>query len=221
MTDGSTSGADTTTGAATGSTIGSTPWFAAGYDVIMRPVEAAGVRAQRRRIGRAARGRVLEIAAGTGAMLGHYGPEVTEVIATEPDAAMLRRAGRRAASAGVPVHLCQADAQRLPVADGSIDSVVVALSLCTIPDVAQALAEARRVLAADGQLLFVEHVRSLRPILARAQAALTPVWKRLAGGCHLDRASVAAIERAGFELTDLWRSGGRRGVLVQGRAVPR
>lgn len=196
------------------------PLLAAIYDTVMRPIEALGIRRQRQRIGRAARGRVLELGAGTGAMLEHYGDAVSAVVATEPDPHMLRRARPRQRAAGVPVELRQADAQDLPFDDASFDTVVVALALCTVPDLDRALGEARRVLRPDGQLLFVEHVVSPRPGLARLQSWLTPAWKAVAGGCHLDRDTVGRIESAGFELDDLWRSGRGRGIIVQGSATP-
>jgi ubiquinone/menaquinone biosynthesis C-methylase UbiE len=191
------------------------------YDLVMHPLEAWGVRDQRRRLGAAARGRVLEIGAGTGAMLPHYTGEVVEVVATEVDPHMLRRAERKAGRSAVAVRLRQVDAQRLPFEDATFDTVVVALSLCTIPDAEAALREARRVLHDDGQLLFVEHVRSLRPRIARLQDAVTPLWKRLAGGCHLNRDTVTTIEGAGFRIEGIWRSGRQQGSIVQGRAEPR
>lgn len=195
-------------------------FLAAVYDTIMVPVEALGIRGQRRRIGAAARGRVLELGAGTGAMLEHYGEDVEEVVATDPDPHMLARAEPRRDPARVPVELREADAQDLPFPDASFDTVVVALSLCTIPDPDRALAEARRVLRPDGRLLFVEHVRSPRAWLARIQRLLTPAWEKVAGGCQLDRDTVATIRRAGFEIDDLWRSGDGSGTIVQGTATP-
>lgn len=194
--------------------------LAAVYDTVMRPLERLAVRGQRRRVGAAAQGRVLELGAGTGAMLPHYGEAVSEVIATDPDAHMLRRAGRRRSLARVPVELRQVDAQALPFEDATFDTVVVALSLCTVPRPEAALQEARRVLRPDGELLFVEHVRSLRPAVARLQDWLTPGWRLVAGGCHLNRETVTIVEQAGFRVTSVWRSGGRRGSLVQGRAAP-
>lgn len=191
------------------------------YDTIMRPLEAAGVRDQRRRIGEAARGRVLELAAGTGAMLEHYGAEVTEVVATEVDPQMLGQATGRAERAAVPVELREVDAQTLPFEDAAFDTVVVALSLCTIPEPRAALGEARRVLRDDGQLLFVEHVRSLRPSIARLQDTITPLWRRMAGGCHLNRDTLRVLEDCGFRIVDVWRSGRGRGSMVQGRAEVR
>lgn len=195
-------------------------FLAAIYDTVMVPVEALGIRGQRRRIGAAARGRVLELGAGTGAMLEHYGQDVDEVVATDPDPHMLARAVPRRHPAKVPVELREADAQELPFADATFDTVVVALSLCTIPDPHRALAEARRVLRPEGQLLFVEHVRSPRSWLARVQRLLTPAWEKVAGGCQLDRDTVANIRQAGFDVEGLWRSGGGRGTIVQGTAIP-
>lgn len=194
--------------------------LAAVYDTVMVPLEAFGMRRQRHRAGAEARGRVLEIGAGTGAMLPHYGAEVTEVVATEPDPHMLRRAGGRAGRTSIPVRLVEADAQDLPFDDDTFDTVVTALSLCTIPAPEAALSEARRVLRGDGQLLFVEHVRSLRPAVGRVQDLVTPAWRTVAGGCHPNRDTVQTIERAGFRLTSVWRSGKHRGSLVQGRAEP-
>lgn len=196
------------------------PLLARIYDLVMRPAEAFGLRGQRERIGAAARGRVLELGAGTGAMFPHYGDAVTEVVATEPDPHMLRRAEGRRQAAAVPIELRRADAQELPFGDDSFDTVVVALALCTVPDLGRALREARRVLHPDGQLLFLEHVRSPRPGLARLQSWATPAWKVVAGGCHLDRETVATVEQAGFRVERLWRSGGGRGTIVQGAAAP-
>lgn len=194
------------------------PVLAAVYDLVMRPAELFGLRRQRRRVAGAATGRVLEIGAGTGTMLGHYADPVSQVVATDPDPHMLARARPKAQRAAVPVELVEAGAEDLPFDDGSFDTVVVALALCTVADLEAVLREVQRVLVPEGRLVFLEHVRSGRPLVARAQEFLTPAWERVAGGCHLDRDTVAAIESAGFELERVWRSGDRRGSLVQGSA---
>ena len=142
--------------------------------------------------------------------------ERREVVGIDPDPHMLRRAQRRAEKAPCPVRLVEADAQDLPFGEHEFDTVVVTLSFCTIPDPAAAVAEARRVLKPDGRFLFLEHVRSERPWVARLQRGVTPAWKRVAGGCHLNRSTVATIEGE-FELERIWR----KGVLVQGAARPR
>lgn len=197
------------------------PFLAAIYDPALAPLEALGLRDQRRRTADAATGKVLEIGAGTGAMFAHYPKAVTDVIAIEPDPEMLRRARRRAVEAPVPVTLQQADAEELPFEDDCFDTVVVALSLCTIPDPDAAVREGRRVLRPDGRLVFLEHVRSGSDVVATIQRVLTPAWERVAGGCQLDRDTLAILERNGFELGQVWRSGDGRGALVQGMARPR
>jgi ubiquinone/menaquinone biosynthesis C-methylase UbiE len=196
------------------------PFVAAVYDWFLLPLEELSLRKQRHRIGMAASGEVLEIGAGTGAMLGHYGPAVTRVVATDVDPHMLRRMAGKVAHARVPVEQRIVDAQRLPFADESFDTVVSTLSLCTIPDAAAAVREARRVLRADGRLLFLEHVRSGNPRMARVQALATPLWRRVAAGCHLDRDSERVLRTAGFDLVSVWRSRGGRGSLIQGSAAP-
>jgi ubiquinone/menaquinone biosynthesis C-methylase UbiE len=191
------------------------PLVAALYDPLMRLQDALGLRRQRRRIGEAARGRVLELGVGTGLNLPWYG-EADEVVGVDPDPHMLKRARTRVSAAPCPVTLVEAGAESLPFDDGTFDSVVVGLSLCTIPDPRAALAEARRVLAPGGRLIFLEHVRAERPWAARLQDAVAPLWWHLAGGCNLNRDTVATIGEQ-FEVESLWRNG----VIVQGAARPR
>jgi ubiquinone/menaquinone biosynthesis C-methylase UbiE len=94
--------------------------------------------------------------------------------------------------------LVQGSAETLPFRDGAFDTVVVGLVFCTVPDVARGLAEVNRVLAADGELRAIEHVRATTPWGARWQDAITPLWKRLTGGCHPNRDTETTVERAGF-----------------------
>ena len=148
-----------------------------------------GFRRQRRRIADEATGRVLEVAAGTGLTFPFY-TCAQEVIAIDPDPAMLKRARHRAANAPGPVQLLQADAESLPFADAAFDTIVIAFGLCTIPHPENALREARRVLKPDGQLLFLEHVRSTGWRHARLQDLAAPAWRRLTGGCHPNRPSL-------------------------------
>ena len=198
------------------------PIVAAGYDTIMRPADKLlGMDKQRRRTVASATGRVLEVGFGTGLNLPYY-PEVTEVVGVEPDPHMRRRATTRmrAVAPRFPVELVPAAAEQLPFDDDAFDTVVVCLVLCTVDEPRRALQEARRVLAPDGQLLMLEHVRSERPAITWMQHALTPVWRNIAGGCHLDRRTVALAEDVGFTFEHLWRSGSGTGMMIQGRARP-
>ena len=192
------------------------------YDAFMLPQEALlGVGRQRQRLVAGAQGRVLEIGFGTGLNLRHY-PPLDHLLASEPDPNMRRRAAERVARVAPPfcVELLDAPAEALPIDDHTVDTVVSCLVLCTVGDVRTALAEARRVLAPGGRLLLLEHVRWASPAVTWLQHAATPVWRNLAGGCHLDRRSAEAVEAAGFTFEHLWRSGGGRGTFVQGCARP-
>jgi len=177
--------------------------FAALYDLLGRRAEGGPLGARRRELLREASGRVLELGAGTGANLPHY-PALAELTLTEPDAAMRRRLAPRAAGAPFPVEVLDAPAEALPVADGTMDAVVCTLVLCSVDDPLQALSEARRVLRPGGRLLFLEHVRAEGRV-ARWQDRVDPVSRRLCGGCHPNRDTVAAIRRAGFAVTALRR----------------
>ena len=172
--------------------------YAALYDAVLWPAERFYLRHLRRELLARVQGRVLEIGAGTGTNLPHYGKDA-RVVLSEPDGAMLRRAPL----GGTPAVL--ACAERLAFAAGSFDTVVSTLVLCTVTDPAQALAEIRRVLRPAGQLLLLEHVGSADLRTARWQARLTPAWKKLARGCYLNRDTAAALAEAGFRIQSLER----------------
>lgn len=196
--------------------------LAAVYDGVMRPAEhLLGIGRQRQRTVGGARGRVLEIGFGTGLNLAHY-RAVEALIAVEPDPHMRTRAQRRIDTIAppFPVELVAAGAEALPLPDDHVDTVVISLTLCTVIDPPQALAEVRRVLRPEGQLVLMEHVRSANPAVRWLQHAATPVWRNLAGGCHLDRTTVSDVEAAGFVVERLWRSGDGRGSFIQGCARP-
>ena len=179
--------------------------FARIYDRAMAHGEEAGVRERRAALLSGATGRVLELGAGTGLNLAHYTPAVRELVLTEPDRPMLRRLKQRVESTASHARTVQAPAEQLPFPAGSFDTVVSTLTLCTVRDQAAALAEVRRVLVPDGRLLFLEHVRAQDARTARLQDRIVPLWKRIGHGCHPNRATVAAIEDAGFELEHLER----------------
>ena len=174
------------------------PIFAALYDQKSASAERRWMGERRRRLLAGARGAVLEIGGGTGANLVHY-RNVDRVTIAEPDPFMRNRIGPKLEEARVPVEVSAAGAEALPYPDGSFDTVVSTLVLCTVPDQEAALDEVRRVLRPGGRLLFIEHVRAAGSA-ARWQDRLEPLWRRLLGGCHPNRDTVAAIEEAGFEI---------------------
>ncbi len=151
-----------------------------------------------------ARGRVLEIGVGPGLNLALYDPaRVDTVIAIDPAPGMMRRARRPAAAAPVPVTLVEATASALPLADASVDTIVVTYTMCSIPDLAGALREMRRVLRPEGTLRFCEHGASPEPHVRRWQSRIDPVWKRFSGGCNLGRPIPEMVREGGFEIRDL------------------
>ncbi len=178
----------------------------------------------RERIIGGAQGRVLEVGIGSGLNLPLYGPAVDTVIGLEPSPELLRMARDRAATARVPVQLLEASAEAVPLDTASIDTVVMTWTLCTIPDPHRALAELRRVLKPGGALLFVEHGRAPEPGVARWQDRLDPLWRRVAGGCHLNREIDHLITGSGFRIDALAnaRLAGPRThtFLYEGRARP-
>ncbi len=168
--------------------------FSALYDSMLRGTEEAGLRDRRREVLSAARGRTIEIGAGTGANLGLYPAAVSELVLAEPDPHMLKKLRMKVGEGGVDAEVVAAPAQSLPFADSSFDTAVFTLVLCTVSDPAAALAEAARVLRPGGKLLFVEHVRAENADLARWQDRLERPWRFIGDGCHCNRDTVATIE---------------------------
>ncbi len=185
---------------------------AAMYDLCLWPSERLGLRALRRRAVADLPGRVLELGAGTGLNFPHYRAAV-EVVAVEPDPDMRRRATTRARAASVSIALVDARAEALPFAEGSVDAAAITLVLCSVGDVGQALAELRRVLRPAAPVHLIEHVRAPQALIAALQTALTPLQRRVAGNCHLDRRTVDALRAAGFTITEVRRRLG--GSLVE------
>jgi ubiquinone/menaquinone biosynthesis C-methylase UbiE len=144
--------------------------------------------------------RVVEVGPGNGINFKHFPPTVTELVAVEPEPYLRRAAERTAASMPIAVSVVPGTADQLPLETGSADAVIVAGVLCSVPDVARALAEFRRVLHPEGELRFYEHVRSRRAAFARYQDGIDRVWPRLMGGCHPNRDTLAAIREAGFRI---------------------
>jgi len=150
-------------------------------------------------------GRVLEVGAGNGLNFSHYPATVTEVLAVEPEPYLRRLALAAARPAPVPIRVVDGTAEALPAPDAIFDTVVASLVLCTVADLDQALAEARRVLRPGGRLHFYEHVRAEDPRLARWQDRLERPWGWLVGGCHPNRDTMAAITAAGLQVVQLDR----------------
>lgn len=156
--------------------------------------------AYRRRLVPAAQGRVLEIGVGSGLNLPLYTDAADHVVGLDNSPRLLSMA-RQVHQSGAPSpELIEGSAEALPLEDQSIDTVVTTWTLCTIPDVHAALREMRRVLKPSGTLLFVEHGRSPDEKVRRWQDRLTPVWKRLGGGCHLNRPIRELLEDSGFRI---------------------
>ena len=174
--------------------------FAAMYDRMSRGSEEAGVAAMRAGLLADAGGSVLEIGGGTGANLQFYDEKVESLVLTEPEQAMLRRLEGRAQEQAPNAQVVQAPAEDLPFEDDSFDVVVSTLVLCGVDDQSRALREAQRVLRPGGRLLFLEHVRSEDPGVARLQDRLSPL-NHLLFGCDCNRKTLAAIETAGFTVS--------------------
>jgi ubiquinone/menaquinone biosynthesis C-methylase UbiE len=202
--------------------------FAAAYDPILAGVERAGLGEARADLLAHARGRTLEIGAGTGANLPHLPSTVSELTLVEPSAAMRARleahVGQRAERLPDGIRVVAGSASTLPVEDASVDTLITTLVLCSVPDLDAAARELRRAIATDGVLLVLEHVAG-QGRTRRAQGLIDPAWRVVARGCRLVRDTRGALERAGFDTTDVrdWSlpGGGITGPALLGTARPR
>lgn len=194
------------------------------YDPFLWMGEIAGMRHQRQTLLAGARGRVVEIGAGTGLNFAHYPDGIAELVLTEPEPGMRDRLARRLVRCGSVARIVDARAERLPMADASVDTVVSTLALCTVDDPEGALREIARVLRPDGQLLFIEHVRASSRLLAACQDVLFRPWRSFGGGCHCNRQTVELMHASGFAVAaeeGRWRlMPAIVRPLVVGRATP-
>ena len=193
--------------------------------VINLSMRQQNLAAYRSRVIPAADGRVLEIGIGSGLNLPFYSRSIEGLIGLDPSPKLLSMTRRNVRLGLRSVELVEGSAEAIPLEDSSIDTVVTTWTLCSIPDARRALGEMHRVLRPTGRLLFVEHGRAPDPNVVWWQDHLTPVWKRMGGGCHLNRAINMLIEDAGFRF-ERFETGYMRGprpltFMYEGTARPR
>jgi SAM-dependent methyltransferase len=165
--------------------------------------ERAGLRVLRRDLLRRAKGRTVELGSGTGLNLPYYPEGLDELVLTEPADAMRARLEQKLSRSRYEARAVAAPAEKLPFEDGTVDTVVSTLVLCTVDAPEIAVQEIRRVLRPGGQFLFLEHVRSDSPRLASWQDRCVGAWRRLAEGCRCNRATVDLVRESGLELVEL------------------
>ena len=206
---------------------GAHPRFAKSYIRVSEKAEARGAAQHRRALLADLTGVVCEVGAGHGLNFAHYPASVSRVVAIEPEPTLRARAAKLAESGMIPIEVRDGVADELPMADGECDAAVMSLVMCSVPDQRAALAEVRRVLRPGGELRFYEHVRSSHRIIGLVEDVASPIWSRLAGGCHLNRDTLSAITAGGFEVTgaDRFDFSPQRGLPatahVLGRATPK
>lgn len=178
-------------------------WLAPWYDRLLAGAEAGRLGRWRAELLQDVSGAVLELGAGTGANLPHYPADLERLTLCEPDPGMASQLRAKLPTrSAFPIEVSAAPGERLPAPDASQDVVVATLVLCTVEDLDRALLEVRRVLKSGGRFLFLEHVADEDHALRHAvQRVATPVWKRIAGGCCLDRRTGDRIRAAGFDVT--------------------
>lgn len=183
------------------------PLFTRIYSLVAKLEDRGSVGEARTRASSDLRGRILIVGLGPGQDLHHLPPNVVEVIAVEPSKSMRRTAEpavRQARESGLSVQVIDGVAEDLPLPDNSVDGVLFAFVLCTIEDSRQALAEARRVLRPNGSLAVLEHVKGEQGSFShRTQRLVSPIWPRMAGGCHCDRDTRLLLEQQGFDTAGL------------------
>lgn len=182
------------------------------YDAALWPAERLFLQKLRQHLVSGVRGRVLEIGIGTGANLPYYPTEI-ELVGIDPNEGFLARARWRAQALGRSVTLRAACAEELPFPDHSFDTVIATLVFCTVADPLQALREVHRVLVPGGEFKLLEHVRVRHALGAAMQDLLTPLWRRIANNCHLNRDTLALMRSNGFQIKSVHEHLG--GVVVE------
>ncbi len=176
-------------------------WFPHLYDTVMKPLEKRKFKRIRIKLVEQATGKVMEIGSGTGVNFPYYRNAVS-VDAIEPDSVMRERSQNRAQSPA-PIQIWNTDAEQLPFGDDTFDSVVATLVFCTIPNPIKALEEVKRVAKPGAAILLFEHVRVDQPVMEKAQDVLTPLWKHICDGCHLNRDTLASVRQTGIEVNSV------------------
>ncbi len=186
--------------------------MAAFYDYSMRATEEACLRSWRSDLLKDISGRGFEVGSGTGASLPHYPDSVTSLVMSEPDPHMRKKLVSACEASGRGgLEVSDASIHALPMADGSFDFAVSMLVLCSVPDLESALGELFRVLRPGGRLVYMEHVAAAEGSKRFVwQRRIEPLWKRLAGNCHLTRRTEAALLAAGFEIEEIQRESMRK-----------
>lgn len=169
------------------------------YDLFMMPLEKTRFKKVRKQLVESAKGRVLEIGSGTGINFPHY-KKAIQVDAIEPNLIMCKRSMKRVNKASMPIEVYMTKAETLPFDRNTFDTIVATLVFCTIPDPLKALEEIRRVAKPGAEILLFEHVQMQHPLFRKAQNILNPLWKKVAGGCHLNRDTLKVIKQSGFEI---------------------
>lgn len=172
-------------------------WFPYVYDRVMKLEQSTNLYKARKALLGMAYGRVLEIGSGTGINFPLYNNEIT-LDALEPNSRMIKRAQNNIQRASIPIQMHETTAENMDFPENTFDTVVNTLVFCTVPDPEKALATIRDVAKPNARILFLEHVRMKQPVLAKAQDILTPLSKRMADGCHLNRNTLATIENSGL-----------------------
>ncbi|SFB98817.1 Ubiquinone/menaquinone biosynthesis C-methylase UbiE [Bacillus sp. OV322] len=175
--------------------------FAKWFDFFMTPLEKTKFKFIRQNLLIKAKGLVLEIGSGTGINFPYYSGDV-EVIAIEPSQDMIERSKKRKDRSDAKIQIHEESAEMLPYEDGTFDTVVATLVLCTIPNPEISLKEMKRVCKDGGRILVFEHVKMDNPLLYKMQKGLTPYWKRICDGCCLDRDTEKTIKEVGFDIVD-------------------
>lgn len=174
-------------------------WFPRVYDFAMKPLEQTKFKSIRQHLVGNVEGRVLEIGSGTGVNFPHY-KTARQVDAIEPNPLMRNHSLRNNSKSKVPIHTYLAGAENLPFADNTFDTVVATLVFCTISDPLKAFQEIQRVSKPGAKILLFEHVRVPQSFISTVQDILTPFWKRVCDGCHLNRDTLKLVEQTGLTI---------------------